>query len=347
MGLNVPESFRWKVGRQLGEGGQAPVFLATDKQNELAGEYALKALPSGKPPKAYERFAREIEAIKAVNHPNIVRIIDHSEAADSFQFYVMEYIDGAIPLRKLLNTPNNPFASDPHKSVKFFRQLVSAIHACQEAKVVHRDLSPANVLILPNNGIEIIDFGCCQISDHETITLADEGVGTQYYMAPECESGAEGEIRTNADIYSAGKLLWSAITNRFAFSREDAVFNAKSMKSIFPQQPMTWHLHHIFASTLRRAPNDRISKAIFAVELADRVESLITASKPPLEYFAEKPICPNCGWGRLSLMADDWHLYHNPMPPGYQGWKCDYCGICFPVHGKTIRENIDGMSKLH
>jgi serine/threonine protein kinase len=93
MAVKFPDSLRWKQGRQLGEGGQAPVYLATDKQGEFAGEYALKALPSHKPAKAYERFAREIEAIKAVDHRNIVRIIDHSAADDGFQFYVMDYID--------------------------------------------------------------------------------------------------------------------------------------------------------------------------------------------------------------------------------------------------------------
>ncbi len=346
MAKQLPESFRWKIGRQLGEGGQAPVYIATDSRQELSGEFALKKLPSHKPAKAYERFSKEIDALRVVEHPSIVRIVDHSAPDDDVQFYVMEFVEGARTLRKLLGTSDNPFASDPLKSVHFFRQIVFAINACQECQIVHRDLSPANVLVLPNGDARIIDFGCCQINDDERITLTDEGIGTPNYMAPECESGAEGEIRANADFYSAGKLLWSAITNKFAFAREDACFKSKSMKNIFPGNPLSWHLQHIFAQTIRRSPNNRISKGIFALNLANKVEALITSNKQPLEMFAEHPTCPNCGWGTLQHMADDWHLFANPMPSGLSGRKCDYCGMCFPVDGKQIRASLDLMSRL-
>ena len=64
------------------------------------------------------------------------------------------------------------------------------------------------------------------------MTLIDERVGTQYYMAPECEAGAGVEITSSADLYSVGKLLWSAVTGGFAFAREAPVFQAKSMNTI-------------------------------------------------------------------------------------------------------------------
>lgn len=68
--MRIPDSTRWKAtGRTLGQGGQAAVFVVTDKENEFAGEYAFKAVSPGKPKKAYERFAKEIEATKSLDNP--------------------------------------------------------------------------------------------------------------------------------------------------------------------------------------------------------------------------------------------------------------------------------------
>src|SRR6185436_7681923 len=128
----------------------------------LSGTYALKPLKKGASAKALERFNREVAAIKALDHPGVIKIIESSKPEDEFQYYVMEYIPEAKTLKKLLGTNDNPFNDDASKSLTLFRQLVSVIAAAQGAKVVHRDLSPANVLILPNRSIKVIDFGICQ-----------------------------------------------------------------------------------------------------------------------------------------------------------------------------------------
>src|SRR4030043_28214 len=82
----------------------------------------------------------------------------------------------------------------PKSAYLRFAREIQVIKICEQIvpPVVHRDISPSNILILPDETIKVIDFGLCQIENEDKITLIDEGVGTQNYMSPECESGAEG-----------------------------------------------------------------------------------------------------------------------------------------------------------
>ena len=175
--MKIPDHLPWKAtGKTLGEGGQGRVYEVIRKDDPNGQKFALKALSPGKPAKAYQRFFREIEAIQnRLAHPSIIKILDHSEEGDPFHYYVMELVPGAVPLKKLLGTQENPFFEDPISSLRFFINIVEAIEACASIQVVHRDLSPANVLVLPDRTIKIIDFGLCQIEGEEAITLVDGG----------------------------------------------------------------------------------------------------------------------------------------------------------------------------
>ena len=97
---------------------------------------------------------------------------------------------------------------------------------------MHRDISLNNILFLADGSIRLIDFGICQIEDGETISLTGESLGTRNYAAPECESGNDSNIDIRSDIYSAAKVLWSAITSREAFAREEPVFQNLSMRDL-------------------------------------------------------------------------------------------------------------------
>src|SRR6185436_20068238 len=206
---------RWRVVRELGQGGQALVHLVEDEHSELKGQYALKRLRGDGSPKALQRFHREVAALKNVVHPGIVRLVDHSNLDDKSPFYVMEYIPESRPLSKLLGTDSNPFCRAPVRALNFALDILEALNSCHQKSIIHRDLSPSNVLLVPGDPRpRLIDFGLCQFEDGSRITLSDEGVGTQNYMAPECEVGAEGTVGAPADIYSVGKLLWAALFNQ-------------------------------------------------------------------------------------------------------------------------------------
>jgi serine/threonine protein kinase len=343
--MKIPSDLRWKAtGSTLGQGGQATVVAVEDAQNEFEGTYALKGLSSGKPRQAYERFSREVDAIKSIDHLGIIRIVDHSDSSAAFHFYVMEFHEGAKPLSKLIGTDSNPYLKNPLASLALLADLLSAVGACEQVGVVHRDLSPANILVLPDRSIKIIDFGVCQVDETETITLIDEGVGTLNYMAPECESGTTQEITSRADIYSAGKILWSAITNMKAFSREAPVFNQKSMKAIFPDDPMTWHLHNVFEKAIRHEPGARWKCAADALQDVRQIRYLVMSRYPPLELLAER--CPLCGVGELTRFHQSHAVFGNPNPRGISAVQCNYCGFCFARNVALVKDLIDKRSEL-
>jgi len=342
--MKIPGNLRWKpTGRSLGQGGQGAVVEVEDSANEFDGKFALKALSGGKPKKAYERFAREIKAINAISHPSIVNIVDHSSTDADFHYYVMDCCEGALSLKKLLGADDNPFKGNARNALSLFISLVSAIQACGAEEIVHRDLSPGNVLVLPDRSVRIIDFGICQVSDGETITLTDEGVGTQNYMAPETEAGASGEISSKADLYSAGKILWSAIANQNAFAREEPVFNAKSMHTLFPEDPTTWHLHHIFEGTIRQEHSNRWT-VDDALAQARHVNFLVTTGHPPLELIDER--CPLCGVGKLGKFDGAHMVFGNPNPSSISSLQCRYCGFCFAQNRTMVRENLQRRTEL-
>lgn len=343
--MKIPTSLRWKAtGDTLGQGGQATVFAVTDSDDQFKGVFALKALSRGKPAKAYERFAREVDAIYSIHHPAIINIVDHSSPDSDFPFYVMERHEGSRSLKRLLGTDDNPFFKNPRKSLALFLQILSAISACEEREIVHRDLSPANVLVLPDESIKIIDFGLCQLTDAETITLTDEGIGTPNYMAPECESGSSESVTTLADFYSAGKILWSAITNQHAFARETVAFGPKSMHTIFPDDPSTWHLHHAFAKTIRHDKKERWQTSSDALTNTHHIHFLVSAGYPPLELMNER--CPLCGVGNLSNFQGSHMVFGNPLAQGISTLQCSYCGFCFARNSAMIRDALNRRSRL-
>ncbi|HQO64406.1 MAG TPA: serine/threonine-protein kinase [Syntrophorhabdus sp.] len=345
--MRIPKELRWELtGKTLGEGGQGQVFLVRDNREEFDGVWALKALKRGESGQAYERFSREVSAIKKLQHPNIIRIIDNSSPDDIFQYYVMEYIDGARPLEKVIKADHNPYYANPVRSLWLFEQICSALVACESCspKIIHRDLSPSNILVKQDLTIKVIDFGLCQLQGHETITLIDEGVGTLNYMAPECESGSEDVIGVGADLYSTAKIMWSAIKGLKAFSRENPVFNAKSMPEMFPGDPQTWHLHHIFEKTIRRDWRNRWGSASQAKSVARRVRFIIESGYPPLEEIG--PRCPICGVGELSEFSGSHSVFGNPNPPGIMAFQCTYCGICFAKNSLKRNEILNTRKKL-
>ncbi len=346
--MKIPQDLKWKTtGRSLGQGGQAHVYEVYDESDPSRKKFALKALSKNKPREAYERFYREISAIKSLSNPYIIDIEDHSKPHDEFHYYVMEFIENALSLKRLINQNENPYFHNGLKTLKLLSQLLDAIKECEQndPKVVHRDLNPANILVTPNKDIKIIDFGLCQIEGNSPLTLIDEGVGTQNYMAPECESGSESEIGIHSDIYSMGKIVWSAITNQMAFAREKPAFTNRSIKNIFPNNPEHWHLQHIMSFTVRHNPSDRstVDQLIYWVK---RVRQLIISKYPPLELITEQ--CPICGWGKLDRFEQSHAVFGNPNPRGIYALQCDYCGYCFAINPRfrTQKEKVNHIKQL-
>ena len=345
--MKIPERIPWQsTGITLGSGGQGEVQRVC-KQNEPNGpKYALKILRNTGSRQARERFRREIEVVRQLCSSAIARVIDHSTEEDDFQYYVMEYHEGAKTLDSVISSEDNPYHGDTIGSLGLFETVLSAIGVCEASspQVVHRDINPKNILVLPDGSIRLIDFGVCQINAGEMITLIDENVGARNYTAPECEVGNYDAIGVHSDIYSAGKVLWAAITSKQAFAREEPAFRARSMEKMFPSQPETWHLAYIFEKTVRHSPMDRYRSTGEVLQLTREVRYIVQRGFPPLERVRNR--CPSCGWQTIVNFREGYSVFGNPNPRGVRSLIYELCGFGFVRNTDTWERNIERLKGL-
>ena len=346
--MRIPEHVPWvATGTTLGSGGQGDVQLVTARNQADGPPYALKHLRNAGSVQARARFRREIEVVKNLNAPAIVKVIGHSDERDDFQYYVMEYHEGAKTLASVIFSPDNPYHGDIKRSLDLFESIVSAIGACEASTppIVHRDIKPNNILVLPDGTIRLIDFGVCQVDDGEMITLVDENVGARNYASPECEAGNDGAIGVHSDIYSAAKVLWAAITSRQAFAREVPAFRDRSMERIFNRLPETWHLTRIFEKTIRQDTAHRCQSSDAALALASEVRYVVRRGFPPLRLVRE--ICPSCGSQSIEDFNDGYRLFGSNSLRGVQYLICDQCGFVFVRNTDIWQATLDRLQDLN
>ena len=266
----------------LERGGQGNVVKV--RKNDSDELFAMKILKRNADVKAKSRFHREIKAAKELHHPGIIRIFDHSQPEDEFQFYVMEFFDGAKTLKKIVDSENERYQGDVLSSLDAFDQIVKAVYACEthEPRIVHRDIKPDNILMLPDGTLKLLDFGICHLLDEPTLTSQDEGVAPRNYGAPECEAGGKGPIGPWSDLLSAAKVLWSLVTNRRAFAREKPIHEDRSMMAVFPGRKDTWHLQRIFEQTIQENPEDRWQSAQEAIDWVVHTRLLVQEGHLPI-----------------------------------------------------------------
>jgi serine/threonine protein kinase len=207
---------RFRIVRELGRGGMGVVYLAEHRLMER--QVAIKVLDRSlvDNPARLERCRREVRAASKLDHPNIVRAFDAERAGD-LHLLIMEYIDG-LSLAELVER-RGPLAVA--ESSHYIRQAALALQHAYENGMVHRDLKPQNVMLLPENGlIKVLDFGLAKLGSERQagkgLTAVNTVMGTPEYMAPEQANDA-GQTDIRADIYSLGCTLYYLLAGRPPF----------------------------------------------------------------------------------------------------------------------------------
>lgn len=194
---------KYEIREQLGRGGMGAVYRAYDPVMER--EVAIKVILdlALDVPEIKERFTREARTAGKLSHENITIVHDVGEDGGR-PFIVMEYLTGS-DLRTLL---------ERHEPMTMRRKLSYAIQICRglaysHAKdIIHRDVKPANIRILENGRVKIMDFGIARLGS-SALTSTGMVMGTPYYMSPEQIQGKKVDRR--ADIFSCGVLLLSSL----------------------------------------------------------------------------------------------------------------------------------------
>ncbi|HMJ11409.1 MAG TPA: serine/threonine-protein kinase, partial [Polyangiaceae bacterium] len=148
-------SSRYVVRGLLGRGASARVYLAEDARQKRAVAIKVLESPDARNANAKERFFREVQATDGVSHPNIVRMLDAGQRPDGAPFLVMEYLYGETLGERLRREQRLDVVS----ALWVARAVASALAAAHAAGVIHRDVKPSNVRLLPDDTIKLMDFG--------------------------------------------------------------------------------------------------------------------------------------------------------------------------------------------
>jgi len=204
--LNAALEGRYRIERQLGEGGMATVFLAEDLRH--ARRVALKVLkPELAAVVGAERFLGEIRTTASLQHPHILPLFD-SGSADGFLFYVMPYVEGESLRQRLDRERQLPV----QEAVALATAVAGALDYAHRRGVIHRDIKPDNILLHDGQPV-VADFGIALalgVAGGGRLTETGLSLGTPHYMSPEQATGDTG-IGPASDIYALGCVLYEML----------------------------------------------------------------------------------------------------------------------------------------
>ncbi len=252
---------RYEIKEILGIGGMAYVYKAYDRVDDRI--VAVKILKDEflANEEFRLRFKNESKVIAMLSHPNIVKVYDVCFGED-LQYIVMEYVEG-ITLKEYIERQK---VVDWKEALHFVIQILKALQHAHDKGIIHRDIKPQNILLLPNACIKVTDFGIARFSRSEGRSFNDScAIGSVHYVSPEQARGEQTDARS--DIYSVGVVLYEMITGRLPFDSEcdESVAemqvreDAPSLRSINPAIPLG--LEQITLKAMQKEPNDRYQSA--------------------------------------------------------------------------------------
>jgi len=271
---------RYEVQDSIGKGGMGMVYRARDRQ--LDEVVALKVLREDvlvEDPTLVDRFKQELKLARRITHRNVLRTHDFGESG-GLPYISMEYLEG-VTLKDLIRGKGAlPLAV----GLRIAKHMCQGLEAAHAEGVVHRDVKPQNMLILPETGdLKIMDFGIAHRSEVEggISGLTSDGtvMGTPDYMPPEQATGGVADFRS--DIYSLGVVLFEMFTGQLPFTGEKVVQIILSHVQKTPPRPRTINpqipddLEAIILRCLDKKPANRYQKVSEVLQALNAVSSRV------------------------------------------------------------------------
>ncbi len=206
----------------VGKGAMATVYKA--RQLSLDRIVAVKVLPKrmNQNPEFVDRFYKEGRAAARLSHNNIVQAIDVGASPDGYHYFVMEYIEGKTLYDLMLPPP----AGEGHsfseaEALDVIIQIAEALAHAHERGLIHRDVKPKNIILMPGGVAKLTDLGLARAQDDKEAAESEAGkaYGTPYYISPEQIRG-DVDIDFRADIYSLGATMYHLVTGRPPFEAD-------------------------------------------------------------------------------------------------------------------------------
>jgi serine/threonine protein kinase len=294
---------------------------------------ALKVLHTPRDPvgfeKAKKRMRAEIEALKSINHPHVIKILD--DKLDE-NWFVCEYFPkGALSNHSAL------FKGNTLAALSAFRQLVEAIAKFHSQNLVHRDIKPGNVFVAEDGSLVLGDLGLVYFADQTRFRISEdyENVGSRDWM-PAWAYG-QGlkleEIRPTFDLFSLGKLLWAMVSGRTVlplwYHRRD---KKNRLEEMFPADGSIQWVNAILDQCIVQDENDCIQDAHSLLTIIDDCLTAVRNRGQRIEKDIQRH-CTVCGFGIYKTLVDEndpvsmFGLRPERKPlPAYKVFACDHCG---------------------
>ena len=212
--MSAPERIgRYRVLEPIGRGGMGSVYRAHDPTLDRMVAIKVMAQDAEAGAEAKTRFLREAQSAARLNHPNIITVYELGEDQSRI-FIVMELLEGDPLSRVIARVPTLPL----RRKIGLMMQICEGLAFAHQRGVVHRDMKPANVFVLQNGHVKILDFGIARVGSSE-LTRTGLLMGTPNYMSPEQARGRRTDSRS--DIFSVGVLFYELLSGRKPFVGED------------------------------------------------------------------------------------------------------------------------------
>ena len=251
---------RYEIQEIIGVGGMAVVYKAHDNQENRTVAVKILKPEFVSNEEFLHRFKNESKAIAMLSHPNIVKVYDVS-FGDLIQYIVMEYIEG-ITLKEYIEQRGSLRWKD---AVHFTIQILKGLQHAHDKGIVHRDVKPQNIMVLPDGTIKVTDFGIARFTRSDQRTITDKAIGSVHYISPEQAKGEKTDEKS--DIYSLGVILYEMITGQMPFQAESAVSVAIMQLQREPKTPteingsIPMGLEQITMHAMQKTPERRYQSA--------------------------------------------------------------------------------------
>ena len=252
---------QFRVVAAIGHGAYSDVYLARDPTGrQVVLKCPHEAIMGDV--STFDRFRRELEIARHLDHPGIQRPIEFTEDR-SRPYMVMEYVEGE-PLRAVLTREKR---LPVERAVDYGCQLAAAMAHAHERGVVHRDLKPENVLVTPDGRLVVTDFGVAFMAGARRLTWRwfSNALGTPDYMSPEQIQGKRGDART--DVYAIGVMLYEMLAGRVPWDGDNALaIMSQHISAPIPplhsfNKEVPAPIDGIVRKCLRRNPDERYEDA--------------------------------------------------------------------------------------
>jgi serine/threonine protein kinase len=289
--LQIGDQFdQYQIQAHLAQGGMSDIYRAFDMVNRR--EVALKVPDQSiiGDPEQYERFQRELEVMKTLQHPAILRGLG-SGKHNRVPYLVTEFIDGKS-LRQLIESS---VPMTPEQAIPIVIKIADGMAHCHDNSVIHRDLKPENILITSDEQPVIMDFGLALTKSAHRVTYSNLSttMGTPDYMAPEQVEGKRGDART--DVYALGTILYEMLAGKTPFSGDNNIaVMAMHLNGVAPhldkEKPeITPQVAAVVARALHHDPDKRYPDMRAFIDALNHPE---TADLTVLDQVATSTVTP-------------------------------------------------------